>query len=85
VQANRKPISVEFDIYLPNKNFKKSSPGVPVYRVVLMNHHGDNQVPGLHDIIEARQKTHCNKITSLLYAYVDNGNVLFYNFLPLDA
>ena len=77
--------SVLYDVYLPDKNFKKSQPGVPLYQVFTSNESAEIlKWPSLKDFIlnnsvyltEASPET----MPRFLYAFVDNGEALYYSF-----
>ena len=68
---------VLFDVYLPNRHFKKSQPGSPAFNVSTMNKlFKEKQSPKLIDLV-----SNCSSDeTRQLFAFVDNGDVSFYSF-----
>ena len=74
-----------FDVYLPDKMFKKSQPGEPIYQVFTALKTA-LVWPNLNDLIQ-NQSIYLMKQTSIvkyLYAFVDNGDVMFYSFKGND-
>jgi hypothetical protein len=68
-----------FDIYMPNKKFKKSAPGEPMFKLIIAK--ARDFEPNLNDlIINCKECSNSNT----LYAFVDNGDVSFYNFNSID-
>lgn len=72
-----------FDAYQPDKSFKKSKPiREPSYRILTSLTNKLIRWPNLNDFL-VNDLSVCNeknKNTKYLYAFVDNGDVLFYSF-----
>ena len=77
-----------FDVYSPDKSFKKSQPGKPLYQVFTSSEPFDELFwPSASDFVlnDPSDPGTPEKGTSTtrplyLYAFVDNGDVLFYSF-----
>lgn len=68
-----------FDVYMPNKKFKKSTPGEPMCKLIIAKTRDFE--PNLKDLIKNCRECHNSNI---LYAFVDNGDVSFYNFSSIN-
>lgn len=86
-QANKEPLrdfKLLYDVYLPNKVFKKSNPGRPIYQVFTSNEQSESfKWPSLRDFILNDSNFLLDTSAdspSFLYAFVDNGEALFYSF-----
>jgi len=74
---------VLFDVYQPDKSFKKSKPSrEPVYRISTSLSDKLTRWPNLKDFLvnDLRDCKTNTSNTKHLYAFVDNGDVLFYSF-----
>ena len=77
-----------FDVYQPDKSFKKSKPThEPLYRISTSLTNSLTRWPNLKDFLvndlrdcDMNTNTNTNTKTKYLYAFVDNGDVLFYSF-----
>ena len=69
-----------FDVYLPDKTFKKSQPGEPIYQVFTALN-SDLVWPNLNDLIRNES---IYSTVKYLYTFVDNGDVMFYSFKGND-
>ncbi|KAG7827561.1 hypothetical protein KL920_004324 [Ogataea angusta] len=67
-----------FDVWKPAKGFKKSSPPVPHFQVVIVS--ATDKMPEIETL-----KQHLHESPSLLVAVVDNGIVNFYNLSQMDS
>ncbi len=73
---------VVFDVYLPDKAFRKSEPGEPIYQVLTQKQGSCVKWPGLYEVClnESVYLSHKPCKVKFLYAFVDNGDILFYSF-----
>jgi hypothetical protein len=76
-----------YDIYLPNKNFRKSQPGVPTCKLITQTVDGQKRslVPRLSDLILNNDESNDERasLTSPkhIYSFICNdGDILFYSF-----
>lgn len=78
-----------YDVYLPDKSFKKSQPGRPLYQVFTCTEPGEDLCwPDITDFVlndrgcdyDQTEQTETTNRALCLYAFVDNADVLFYSF-----
>ncbi|XP_020268147.1 uncharacterized protein LOC109843609 [Asparagus officinalis] len=62
-----------FDVYLPNRNFRKSSPGGPIFLLFILR----DSPPSRVEVEKLHRK--CNGIP-LKFCFVDHGRVSFFSF-----
>ncbi|XP_076337320.1 uncharacterized protein LOC143239751 isoform X2 [Tachypleus tridentatus] len=67
---------IDYDVYLPNMSFRKSTPTIPSLRVVVT--WAEDAVPTLADVV-VLQRNLCDNVP-LQFAVVDNGDLAFYSF-----
>ncbi|XP_033095310.1 tRNA-splicing endonuclease subunit Sen54-like [Anneissia japonica] len=74
---------VDFNIYLPESNYKKTSPGKPVFYVIVTKL--EEEPPNLSTQMQLLRQA---RGTPLVWAVVDNGDISFYTLrdieLPID-
>ncbi|CAF1289281.1 unnamed protein product [Didymodactylos carnosus] len=71
--------SLTYDIYYPNKHFRKTLPGIPAYRLLVLDGNENDLSNQLDEIM-----FYCSNV-SVLVALVHNGDVCFYCFSSFDA
>lgn len=77
--SNSNKYKPKFDVYLPNKNFKKSQPGKPVYRVSTKFKHTEEglYVPRLIDFLECNDQS---ATTKNLFGFANESEPIYYSF-----
>jgi len=70
----------KFDVYLPNKNFKKSQPGDPMFRISTKFKESDESIylPKLIDFIECYDDQKTN--TKSLFGFANESDPIYYSF-----
>jgi hypothetical protein len=77
MKANEK-FNVEYDVYLPNKKFKKTDPANLLFKLTGSLSNNQTILPKLSDHLMCSQnKEHSSKS---MYAFVNKGDILFYLF-----
>jgi len=83
IRSNKQNLShqkfhVKYDIYLPNKKFKKSDPTNLLYKLSGSSSNNQTMLPKLSDhLLCSQSKDHSSKI---MYAFVNRGDILYYLF-----
>lgn len=70
-----------FDAYLPNKNFKKSQPGEPNYKII--SQISKTCIPKLVDFLvndDSNEELSTDKSARNIYAFVNSSDVTYYSF-----
>ena len=71
-----------YDVYLPNKNFKKSQPGNPIFKISTQFKHStasdEIYLPKLIDFIENDNSNPAK--CKILYGFVNNTDTIYYSF-----
>jgi hypothetical protein len=81
-RSSSKRFNLLYDIYLPNKNFRKSRPGVPTCKLITPTKEGQRKslIPKLSDLILNNDESSSSS-TKQIYSFVCNdGDILFYSF-----
>jgi hypothetical protein len=74
----RQSFHVKYDVYLPNKKFKKSDPSNLLFKVSGSSSNNQTILPKLSDHLTCSQnKEHSSKC---MYAFVNKGDILYYLF-----
>ena len=71
---------ISFDVYGPNVHFKKSSPGLPNFRIVVTT--SDNNVPNEHDLV-ATMSSLTDKVP-LVFGIVSQSDIAFFSLSPIS-
>ena len=80
-ESNSVKFRSSFDAYTPNKNFKKSQPGEPNYKVI--SQIGKTCMPKLVDFLvndDSNEELSLDKRAKNIYAFVNNSDVTYYSF-----
>ena len=78
VTNDNKKFHVKYDVYLPNKKFKKSDPTNLLFKVSGSSSNNQTVLPKLSDHLKCSQnKEHSSKN---MYAFVNKGDILYYLF-----
>ncbi|XP_071444603.1 uncharacterized protein Tsen54 [Hetaerina americana] len=75
-EAYQSSLSIKFDLYMPNSNFRKSCPGIPRYRLSVVK--SDDRIPKLKDTWHLTKDL--NDEVPLLFAVSFTENVNFFSF-----
>ncbi|XP_020276536.1 uncharacterized protein LOC109850868 isoform X4 [Asparagus officinalis] len=70
-------MKLAFDVYLPNSNFRKSSPGEPIFVLSILSYTCRDSPPSRVEVEKLQRK--CNGIP-LKFCFVDHGRVSFFSF-----
>ena len=71
-----------FDVFLPNKNFKKSQPGEPFVKVCAKFRHTKENIylPKLIDLIECNDTSDKSSRSKILFGFSNESDPIYYSF-----